>query len=64
MRVIEKNRDVAAIELTEHELTILSNAINEVCNGPEAIDDWEFGARIGASRQEAEALLEALHGVF
>jgi len=63
MRVIEKNRDIATVELTNHEVTILANAINEVCNGPEAIEDWEFGTRIGASRQEAEALLDAFHEV-
>jgi hypothetical protein len=52
---------VAAVELTRQESTILSNAINEVCNGPDAIEEWEFGTRMGASRQEAEALLNALH---
>jgi hypothetical protein len=61
MRVVEKNGDIATVELTTHEVTILAAAINEVCNGPEAIEDWEFGTRVGASRQEAEALLDAFH---
>jgi hypothetical protein len=61
MRVIEKNADVAAVELVKHEITILANAINEVCNGPDAIEEWEFHTRMGATRQEAEALLDALH---
>src|SRR5918998_3250010 len=27
------------------------NALNEVLNGPSAIDDWEFHLRIGVSRE-------------
>jgi hypothetical protein len=42
---------------------VLANAIYEVCNGQAAIEDWEFGTRIGASGQEAETLLGALHDV-
>jgi hypothetical protein len=61
MRVIEKHGDSATVELTTRELTILSNAVNEVCNRPEAIEEWEFGTRIGASRQKAEDLLAALN---
>jgi hypothetical protein len=36
------------VELTEHEIVIASNAINEICNGPDAIEEWEFGLRVGA----------------
>jgi hypothetical protein len=60
MRVIDQSRDVTILELSKDELTILSNAVNEICNGPGAIDEEQFHTRIGASRQKAEALLEAL----
>ena len=63
MRVVENDGDMATIELSRHEVTILTNAINEICNGPEAIEDPEFGTRMGASRQEAQALLAAFHDV-
>ena len=60
MKIIEKREDAAIVELTKDELVIVSNAINEICHGPEAIEDWEFGTRVGASRTEAKALLERL----
>ncbi len=51
------------IEVSTAELRILSNALNEVCHGPNAIEDWEFHARIGARRDEATALLDELGSV-
>tara|TARA_R110000737_G_scaffold344175_1_gene371036 strand:- start:487 stop:660 length:174 start_codon:yes stop_codon:yes gene_type:complete len=48
-------------ESLEHsELCILSNALNEILNGPDAIEIEEFHTRIGASFQEAEILQEKL----
>jgi hypothetical protein len=38
----------------------LINALNEVCNGPEAIPDWEFQTRMGVTRIEAQSILEKL----
>ena len=61
MRVIRRSDDATTVELTNVERLIVSNALNEICNGAEAIEDWEFATRIGASRQEAEALLDALN---
>jgi hypothetical protein len=61
MRLMEKSDDSFAIELTRDELRILANAVNEVCNGPEAIEGPEFDTRMGATREEAEALLDALN---
>ena len=48
------------IELSKSELMIVSNAINEIYHGPDAIEDWEFNLRVGAPRIEAEALLDRL----
>ncbi|ADG09441.1 hypothetical protein B7G68_04800 [Caulobacter segnis] len=45
------------IRLSIHELTLLSNALNEVCNGGD-IDDAEFATRLGAERDELRQLLE------
>ena len=61
MRIIEQNADSVVIELTRGDLTIVSNAINEVCHGPGAIEEWEFATRVGASREQAEALLSGLN---
>ena len=41
----------------------MANAINEVCHGPEAIHESELGTRIGASREEAQALLRDMEAV-
>jgi hypothetical protein len=45
------------------ELLLLSNALNEVCNGG-AIDDWEFSTRLGVERLEAQQLLHELGAVI
>ena len=45
------------VQFSLDELLMLSNALNEVCNG---IDVPEFHARIGASPDEAQRLLERL----
>ena len=63
MRTVERHNDSVVIELTREDLAILANAVNEICNGPEAIEEREFRTRIGVSRQEAVALLDALYGL-
>ena len=60
MRVINANDTGATIELTTQELRIVVNALNEVCNGPDAIEDWEFSNRLGVGRRDAEKLLDDL----
>jgi hypothetical protein len=30
------------------------NALNEVLHGPDAIEEWEFQARMGVTREEAD----------
>ena len=52
----EKSADVRS---SNDELVLISNALNEVCNGIE-IDDAEFATRLGAQREEARRLLENL----
>jgi hypothetical protein len=45
------------LRVTQDELVIFNNALNEVCHGFE-VD--EFETRIGGSRDEAAALLQAI----
>ena len=64
MRVVSKDLGAVTLELTRDELRIVSNAINEICNGPDAIEGDEFDTRVGASLSEAEALLGDLQQAF
>ncbi len=50
----------STIELTTQQLIILSNALNEILNGSDAIEDWEFHTRIGAEKAEATELHKQL----
>jgi len=47
LRAIQKNGDAVTLELTRDELMAAANALNEVLNGPEAIEEWEFHPRMG-----------------
>ena len=49
-----------ALHLSEDELLVINNSINEVLHGPDAIEDWEFHTRIGVERQSAEQVLEKI----
>lgn len=56
----ERTESGYRIEVSRHELALIQQAMNEVTNGPEAIEDWEFGTRMGGSRDEVKALMEAV----
>ena len=44
---------------------MLSNALNEVCNGVRGLDhDDEFHARVGTDRAEGRKLLAQMHSVL
>lgn len=49
------------VQLTHKELITLANALNEVINGPDAIDAWEFSTRMGVEPSDAEKLLVKLN---
>jgi hypothetical protein len=49
-------------ELNDAEPTLVINALNEVLNGSDAVEEWKFRSRLGVSRQEAFPLLERLRG--
>ncbi len=57
MRIISADSLGASVEMTRNELIALNNALNEVCHGPDSIEEWEFHTRMGVERQEAKTLL-------
>ncbi len=61
MNILSLESGTARLELTEHELVIVNNALNETLN---AIDDDEFDTRVGATTGEVDALLSAVRGAL
>jgi hypothetical protein len=57
MEIVRSDALGATVELTRNELLALNGALNEVCHGPDAIEDWEFQTRMSVERQEAKKLL-------
>lgn len=49
------------MDFTRDELVWLNNALNEVLNGPQVIEDWEFHSRMGGTRDEVRALLRKVN---
>lgn len=50
--------------LSRDDLGLINNALNEILHGPEAIEDWEFSTRVGASRAEAADLLRRVGDAY
>jgi hypothetical protein len=46
--------------LTKDKAIILAQSLNEICNGPDAIDDFEFHSRMGATKDEVFELLSEI----
>jgi hypothetical protein len=57
MIVLTVNDRGASLALTGDEMRIISNALNEACNG---LDVEEFSTRLGADRAEVEVVLLGL----
>ena len=57
MEVLREDRRAAEVRLTADELSIINNALNEVCHG---VDLPDFASRIGVARPAAERLLAAV----
>jgi hypothetical protein len=64
MRLIEHNEGLATIELTDDELVLVNNALNEILCGSNAIDAPEFRTRVGGQRHQAEQLLAAFNAIL
>jgi hypothetical protein len=61
MQVVEVQRDKVVVWLSKAELTILNNALNEVCNG---IEVPEFATRVGTEISEVRQLLKEVHALL
>jgi hypothetical protein len=46
--------------LTKDKAIVLAQALNEICNGSDAIEEFEFHARMGATKDEVSKLAEEL----
>jgi hypothetical protein len=51
-------KEFVDLRLTVDELMLLNNAISESLN---AIEQWEYHTRVGATAAEAQALLHEIH---
>lgn len=60
MEILGTAADGASVTLTTRELTLVVNSLNEALN---AVEEWEFPARVGGSVDQAQALLTALAGL-
>jgi hypothetical protein len=57
VKVDHTGKHSASVSFTRAELVLLNNSLNEVLNG---LDVPEFDTRLGASKQEAEELLNQI----
>lgn len=65
MQVIDHSHDDSVtVRLQRNELLALNNALNEVLNGPDSIEEWEFHTRMGVEKSKARALLKAVGAAF
>lgn len=65
MEVIDQgNGESVTVRLQRDEVLAVNNALNEVLNGPDSIEDWEFHTRMGVEPAEARALLKAVGATF
>lgn len=51
------------LEVTDDEIIMLNNCLNELCNGVR-IEDWEFQTRIGWMRSEVQMLLSKINSAL
>jgi hypothetical protein len=61
MRILDRLSDSVDVRLSLDEMTMLNNALNEICNIPTFIQDWEFQTRLGWDRERLRALLREIN---
>ena len=49
------------MDFSRDELLWVNNALNEVLNGPEAIEEWEFRTRMGGDKHKVKALFRRVN---
>lgn len=52
--------EAISLNLSSQELVLITNALNEIINGPDAIASVEFQTRTGIGINEARALLSRM----
>lgn len=57
---MKQDKPTPGATFNTEELVVLNNALNEILNGPAAIEAWEFQTRTGVERSHAEALLSRI----
>ncbi len=60
MEIVDSDPRSVVLRISQDELGTLNNALNEILHGPDAIEEWEFHARVGATRDEARSLLDQI----
>ena len=53
-----------ASSFTQDDILLISNALNEILNGPDAIDELEFQTRLGVDRDVAADLHDRVKRVY
>lgn len=61
MKLLKRDGSRYTIEIEESELTLLNNALNEVCNG---IEVPEFETRLGHTPDAAKSLLNRINSLL
>jgi len=61
MDLVSRTGDLVRLDLSESELTIINNALNEVANG---LDLAEFSTRMGAERDDVQWLLQEVREIL
>jgi hypothetical protein len=52
------------VPLSEADLALLQTALNEILNGRNAIEEWEFQTRTGLERDDAPQLIKRIGNVL
>lgn len=58
---MNKNQTPTPVSLTRDELVLISNALNEICNGLNWTDE-QLQTRVGYTRKQAQELLAKISG--
>jgi hypothetical protein len=52
------------MDFSKDELRVLLQALNEIIHGPGAIEEPEFGTRMGTTREKALKLMDRVEGYY
>lgn len=65
MRLETFATESVTVTMTTRELSLVNNALNEICNGVSDVDhDGEFATRVGWTREEARSVLREVHAML